>query len=106
MVMKKNIILVVAWMVLCLQQLNAQDSTQVSAPVAKRFQETFAGAKNVHWMSLPKNVTQVQFYYHGAGWLAYFDGKANLITSGRRIKTLETLPLKVHEGVLRGQGPS
>src|SRR5687768_721715 len=94
-VMKKNMIFGIALLLISLQQLSAQNTAQVSPSVARRFDESFAGASNIHWVSLPKKVTQAQFFYNGASWVAYFDYEANLITSGRRIKSESDLPLKV-----------
>lgn len=101
--MKKNIIFGITLMVLSLQQLAAQDGAQVSPSISKRFEEAFEGARNVHWNSLPKKVTQAQFYYNGGSWLAYFDEGGNIITSGRRIKSVDELPLKVQEGFDRAR---
>lgn len=97
--MKKNIILGVAFMIMSLHQLVAQDSAQVSPSVSKRFEETFKGAKNVQWEFLPKKVSQARFVYQGSGWLAYFDHGGKLLTSGRRIKSAGELPLKVQSGL-------
>lgn len=101
--MKKNIILEVTFMLLSLQQLTAQNNVQVSESVSTRFEEAFADAKNVNWTSLPKKISQAQFYYNGASWLAYFDEKGTLITSGRRIKNENELPLKVQTGLNRAK---
>ncbi|MEX2233672.1 MAG: hypothetical protein WD824_16020 [Cyclobacteriaceae bacterium] len=101
--MKKNIILGVAFFLMSLQQLAAQNSIQPNASVAKRFEESFEGAKNVQWVSLPKKVTQAQFGYKGGSWLAYFDDAGNLITFGRRVKSINDLPLKVQDGLRRAK---
>jgi hypothetical protein len=101
--MKKNIILGVAFMIMSLHQLAAQDSAQVSPSVSKRFEATFEGAKNVQWEFLPKKVTQARFVYQGSGWLAYFDQEGKLLTSGRRIKSTDDLPLNVQSGLRRAK---
>jgi len=101
--MKKLIVFGIAFMLISLQQSHAQDSVQVNPLVAKTFGQSFAGAKNVYWVSLPKKVTQAQFNYQGASWLAYFDEAGNVITCGRRIKTISDLPLKVQDGFRRAK---
>ena len=98
MTMKKNIILGITLMLLSLQQLTAQENAPVNASVSNSFEKAFEGAKNVHWTSLPKNVSQAQFAYKGSSWLAYFDATGNIITSGRKIKDVNELPLKVQDG--------
>lgn len=101
--MKKNIILGITFILLSLQQVAAQNNVQVSERVSARFDESFADAKNVRWKSLPKQISQAQFYYNGASWLAYFDEKGTIITSGRRIKDEHELPLQVQTGLNRAK---
>jgi hypothetical protein len=102
-VMKKNIFLGIVFMLMSLHQLAAQDSLQANLSVARRFAQSFKGAKHVSWISLPKKVSQAQFYFQGGSWLAYFDQEGKLITSGRRIKSLSDLPLKVQDGFRRAK---
>ena len=97
--MKKNIILGITLMLLSLQQLAAQQNAPLNASVSKSFEKSFEGAKNVYWTKLAKNITQAQFAYNGSSWLAYFDATGNIITSGRRIKNADELPLKVQDGL-------
>lgn len=101
--MKKNIIIGVACVIMSLQQLAAQDSLPVNGSVARRFEESFTGARNVQWTSLPKKVSQAQFYYQGGSWIAFFDHAGQLITSGRKIKSTQDLPLKVQAGLNRAK---
>lgn len=101
--MKKNIVLVVAFMFVCLHQLSAQDSVQVNPSAIRRFNEAFVGARNIHWISLPKKVVQAQFTYDGTFWLAYFDNAGNIITCGRKIKSVSDLPLRVQDGLKRAR---
>lgn len=101
--MKKHIIFGIALMLVSLQRLHAQDSVRVSPSVTKSFEQSFAGAKNIFWVALPKQVTQAQFFYQGASWLAYFDMAGKVITCGRRIKTASDLPLKVQDGLRRAR---
>lgn len=100
--MKKNIIL--AAFMLTLNILNAQDNAKVRASVSEQFKNLFANAKNVQWTNLGKEITQAQFSYNGGSWVAYFDQAGDLITSGRRIKKVEDLPLKVQSGFQRAKG--
>jgi hypothetical protein len=99
--MKKSIIMGMACMIMSLQPLAAQDSLQSNAAVSRSFQENFEGAKNVVWVSLPKSISQAQFYYEGSSWIAFFDYQGKVITSGRRIKSVDHLPLKVKAGLSR-----
>ena len=101
--MKKKIIIGVAFMLMSLQQLAAQDSIQVRTSVSRNFEESFEGAKYIQWKSLPKKVTQAQFHYQGRSWIAYYDTNGNLITSGRLIKTIDDLPLQVQTGLRRAK---
>ena len=101
--MKKNSIFGVAFMIMSLHQLAAQDSAQVSPSVSKQFEETFPGSKNMHWTFLPKEISEVKFLYDGKSWLAYFDADGNIITSGRRIKAVADLPLRVQSGFERAK---
>ena len=101
--MKKNSILGVAFMIMSLHQLAAQDAAQVSPSVSKQFEETFPGAKNMQWTFLPKKLSEVKFLYEGKGWLAYFDADGNIISSGRRIKVVGDLPLRVKAGFERAK---
>src|SRR5688572_1137486 len=101
--MKKNIFIAIAFVVLFLQQLAAQDSAQVSASVSRGFETSFQGAQHVRWNSLPRKITGVQFHYRGGSWVAYFDPYGKLITSGRRIKSVNDVPLKVQAGFVRAK---
>jgi hypothetical protein len=96
--MKTNTLMGVAFMLISLHSLSAQDSIRVKASVAKQFEEVFRGAKDAHWVSLPKKISQVQFHHQRNSWLAYFDDDGKLLASGRRIKSVNDLPLQVQEG--------
>lgn len=101
--MKKSIILGIACMIMSLQQLVAQDALQANTAVSRSFEENFKGAKNVTWVSLRKNISQAQFSYNGASWVAFFDYEGKMITSGRRIKSVDHLPIKVKAGFDRAK---
>ena len=96
--MKKNIILAAVFMAFALN-LFAQNGSNVKPSVYGAFQKSFSGASNVTFTALTDRITKAQFYHDGHPWLAYFDDKGNVITSGRRIKNLEMLPLKVKSGL-------
>jgi hypothetical protein len=97
--MKSNILYGVAFMLMSLNNLLAQDSIQVSAAVSSSFASSFNGASKVKWQKLSKGISQVQFGYMGNSWIAYFEQNGNLLTSGRRIKSFVNLPLKVQTGL-------
>jgi hypothetical protein len=97
--MKKKILFALAVTVICFHNLIAQSPTNLSAPVARSFESDFAGSTNVKAQSLPKKITLIQFNLNEGSWLAYYDGDGKLITSGRRIKTGERLPLLVQESL-------
>jgi len=92
--MKKNIILSAALFILCLSNLSAQDAT-VNARVTKSFEEKFIGASNIKWSTHEKGVALAKFRMGDETWLAYFNSEGSLITSGRKIKSADALPLKV-----------
>jgi hypothetical protein len=97
--MKKNILLALALSVICLHNLIAQTATNLRASVARSFKSDFSGATNVKVQSVPQRITLIQFNLNEGSWLAYYDEDGNLITSGRKIKTGERLPLIVQESL-------
>lgn len=97
--MKKNIVLAAVFMTFTLN-LFAQNGSNVKPSVYGAFQKSFAGASNVTFTTLTDQITKVRFFHDGHAWLAFFDDKGNVITSGRRIKDLETLPLSIESGLL------
>ena len=97
--MKKNIFFGVAFIMIALN-LAAQDQANVSAAVSKAFTETFPRGERIVWTPLKKGVTQAQFVNGGCPWIAYFDEHADIISSGRRIKSIDLLPLKIQSGLL------
>ena len=99
--MKKNILLTLAMAVICLHNLLAQDSKNLSAAVARSFANDFSGASNVKSESLPKGITLVQFNLDQRFWLAYYNEAGSLITSGRRVKVGDKLPVRVEESLDR-----
>jgi hypothetical protein len=97
--MKNNLLLALALSVICLHNLIAQTSTSMRASVARSFQSDFAGATDVKVQSVPKRITLIRFNLNEGSWLAYYDVDGNLLTSGRRIKADERLPLIVQESL-------
>ena len=100
-IMKKNIILSAAFMLVSLHQLTAQDDGHVNPSVSKSFEQSFTGARNVTWTQLPSKIAQAKFIYGGGSWLAYFDHEGKMITSGRKIKNVNDLPLEVQSGLYK-----
>lgn len=101
--MKAKIITGIAFVLISLQSLSAQDSAKVNASVKRSFEKSFTTATNVFWTALPKKISQAQFHYNEGSWVAYFDYAGNILTSGRRIKSPSDLPLKVQEGLRRAK---
>jgi hypothetical protein len=101
--MKKNIILAVTLAVICLTNLFAQENAKVKASVIQGFEKKFAGASNVKWESQPKEISLVQFRFENESWIAYYSKEGSLITSGRVIKAVDTLPIKVKESLQMAQ---
>ena len=101
--MKKNIILAVALAVICLTNLFAQENAKIKANVIRSFEKKFAGASNVIWQSQPKGISLTQFRFENETWVAYYNAEGQLITSGRMIKSADTLPIKVKESLQTAQ---
>src|SRR6187549_2162034 len=90
-IMKKNIILAVALAVICLNNMFAQENEKINASVIRNFERKFAGASNVKWQSQPKGISLTQFRFENETWVAYYNAEGQLITSGRMIKSADTL---------------
>jgi hypothetical protein len=97
--MKKNIILAVALAVICLNNLFAQENAKIQASVIQNFDKKFAGAANVKWEPQAKGISLAQFRFENETWVAYYNKEGQLITSGRMIKSTDTLPIKVKESL-------
>src|SRR5262245_39015492 len=100
--MKKNIILSAALSLICLCSLSAQEnqeSATVNASVTRSFEKKFAGATNIKWSNHDKGVSLARFQMGEEVWLAYFSREGTLITSGRKIKSPDALPIKVKESL-------
>lgn len=100
--MKKNIILSAALTLVCLCNLSAQEnqeSATANATVTRNFEKKFTGATNIKWSNHEKGVSLAQFQMGSEVWLAYFSHEGTLITSGRKVKSPDALPIKVKESL-------
>lgn len=97
--MKQNIIIAAALFMICLSNTKAQDSQQVTASVARSFESEFSGASNIEWTKSGR-VFVAKFDYENNFWVAYLTESGDLMASGRKIKSVDQLPLKVREGIL------
>ncbi|MGC1243018.1 MAG: hypothetical protein WA874_15620 [Chryseosolibacter sp.] len=95
--MKKHIILAAAFITIAMN-LFAQNGSNINASVYGKFSESFPGAQHVTWTTLTDQISKAQFAYQGQPWIAFFDYKGTMLTSGRRIK-VEALPLQVDSGL-------
>jgi len=102
--MKKNIVLAIVLSVICLHNLMAQQNAIENASVARAFEADFSGAENVQAEPEQKNVTLIKFLYKEAFWLAYYTRDGRLISSGRKIKSLDQLPVNVKKSLDALQG--
>jgi len=96
--MKKNIITAAVFFMICLTNLKAQDSMQVTASIAKNFESEFSGASKVEWTKT-NNVFVARFKYQDTFWVAYFNENGEKLASGRKISSLDQLPLLVRQGI-------
>ena len=96
--MKKNIIFAAAFAMITLNVF-AQHDAAIKGSVSKRFSEMFPDATSVAWTTLRNDVAKAQFCSEGVAWLAFFDGNANLIASGRKVKHDDSLPLEVTRSI-------
>jgi len=102
--MKKNIALAIVFLVICLHNLMAQESATLNASVARAFETDFSGATNVQVEPEQKSVTLIKFLYQDSFWLAYYTKDGRLISSGRKIKSHEQLPVNVKKSLDELQG--
>lgn len=90
-VMKKHIV-IIAGLVMFSLSLTAQNQRETNARVTESFNKNFPGARNVTWTPLKGQVRKAQFGYQGNSCIAFFGANAELISSGKRIKDISTLP--------------
>ncbi len=96
--MKKNIIIALALLVICLFNVKAQESIQVSESLTKSFEREYSGASKVEW-SKANQALVAQFRYLDNFWVAYYREDGEKIACGRKIGTLDQLPLSVQQGI-------
>lgn len=90
-VMKKHIV-IIAGLVMFSLSLAAQNQRETSARVTESFNKHFPGARNVTWTPLKNQVRKAQFGYQGNSCIAFFGANAELISSGKKIRDISTLP--------------
>ena len=93
----KTLILAAAFAVVSFCTLHAQDIVQVSAPVAQALQRNFAGASQIRWEKTGP-LYLAKFQYNSGFWIAYFNDQGDLTASGRKIKSIDQLPVAVQRG--------
>ena len=98
--MKKPILLI-AVIAMTAINLFAQNDKAINDRISQRFNEEFPGAKNLSWTSMPNKISNAHFYHSGHVWMAIFDGKGQMVATGRKVKNNESLPLQISEGLQR-----
>jgi len=93
----KTLILSAAFALVCFCSLHAQDIVQVSTPVAQALERNFAGASQIRWEKTGP-LYLAKFRYNSGSWLAYFDDQGTLAASGRKIASIDQLPMAVQRG--------
>ncbi|HEY5751234.1 MAG TPA: hypothetical protein VIU12_34465 [Chryseolinea sp.] len=93
----KTLILAAAFAFVSFCTLYAQDIVQVSTPVAQALQRNFAGASQIRWQKTGP-LYLAQFQYNSGFWLAYFDDQGAMAASGRKIASIDQLPVAVQRG--------
>jgi len=96
--MKKNIIIAAVLFVICFRSANAQEGVTTTASVARNFEKEFSGASNVQWTKKDK-IFVATFKYEGGMWIGYFNESGEKLASGRKIKSLDQLPLQVQKSL-------
>jgi hypothetical protein len=100
--MKKNTIIASAILVIGLCSAKAQESIQISESISERFGHEYSGASNVEWSKANEAVV-AQFRYLDNFWVAYYKADGEKFASGRKIATLDQLPLSVQQGILNAR---
>ena len=93
----KTLILAAAFTFVSFCTLYAQDIVQVSTPVAQALQRNFVGASQISWEKTGP-LYLAKFHYNSGYWLAYFNDQGDLAASGRKINSIEQLPVAVQRG--------
>lgn len=100
-IMKKHIV-IIAGLVMFSLSLAAQNH-EASARIRESFNKHFPDAMNVTWTTLRDKITKAQFGYQGNSCMAFFSGNAELVSSGKKIKDISTLPRLVAQALERQQ---
>ena len=90
-IMKKHIVIIVGLVMFSLS-LAAQNQRETSARVTDSFNKHFPEAQHVRWTPLKGQVSKAQFGYQGNSCIAFFSADATLISSGKKIGDISTLP--------------
>ncbi len=97
--MKKQIIVGAVFMAISLTTLHAQDGVAISARVSQKFNELYPEATHASWSVLPNQAASVTFRRGSTGCLAIFDRSGNVVASGRRLRSVNELPLLAQTGL-------
>jgi hypothetical protein len=92
--MKKPITLITAIAVTALN-LFAQNDEAINAKVSEQFNDAFPGAQSISWTSMKNKISRVHFVHDGHVRLAFFDSNGTLISSGKKVKSMESLPMQI-----------
>jgi hypothetical protein len=96
--MKKLIFTSAVLVVICVANVRAQDSLRVRSFIARKFETEFEHATNVEW-TLARRAYVAVFDYRNEVWLAFYNSHGEKLASGRRVKDVRDLPLKVQLGI-------
>jgi hypothetical protein len=102
-VMKKNMIIGAMLWITSLGNLAAQNSPSVSEATVKSFEQAFTGATNVKWLGIEKGIYLASFNHLGNYWIAYYSKEGKMISSGRKVRGVQDLPVLVKESLYRAK---
>jgi hypothetical protein len=88
-------IIILAVLVLCLNNNVPAQQAEVSAKILNSFQKQFPGATSVKWEATKTGLRSALFQYEQRTWIAYFDPSGDLVASARKIKEISHLPMAV-----------
>ncbi len=100
--MKKNMGIGVVLFVLSICNLVAQDNTPTAA-VSEAFSAAFPLAVNPKWTK-KESLQEVTFHNEGRYCIAFLNPKGEIVSSGRRMSTVDELPLQVRNGLKQVRG--
>lgn len=97
--MKKTlIILLILITASTASQLRAQDVGKISPATLNAFNTAFRGVEEVKW-EMVKDIYLARFRYQGDVWIAYLSPDGKLLSSGRKVKTSQDLPIIVRDEI-------